>query len=93
MPCLAALPAPHAFLPAMTVPASRPDLTPLLRFPPLLQLSIRDGLEITKLFPAENKPEYREQLKADGRVSLGCLWGWSLCYRSPENQVSPSETS
>ena len=35
----------------------------------VLQLSIRDGLEITKLFPAENKPEYREQLNSSGMVS------------------------
>lgn len=37
----------------------------------LVPLSIRDGLEITKLFPAENKAEYRETLKSSGMFGEG----------------------
>ncbi len=41
-----------------------------------LQLSIRDGLEITKLFPAENKTDYREQLRSSGMVSFTPCKPW-----------------
>ncbi|KAI7844622.1 hypothetical protein COHA_001712 [Chlorella ohadii] len=37
----------------------------------LVPLSIRDGLEITKLFPAENKTDYREQLRSSGMFGDG----------------------
>lgn len=41
----------------------------------IVPLSFRDALEVTKLFPAENKPDYRAQLKASGMVSAGLALG------------------
>lgn len=31
--------------------------------------ALRDALEVTKLFPAANKPDYRQQLNSSGMVS------------------------
>jgi hypothetical protein len=56
------------------IPPHHPEATTAseaYRFEELVPPSIRDALEITKLFPAENKPEYREQLRSSGMVRRG----------------------
>lgn len=40
----------------------------------IVPLSFRDALEVTKLFPAENKPDYRAQLKASGMFGAGYVF-------------------
>ena len=41
---------------------------PACRAEEIVPLAVRDGLEITKLFPAENKPDYKEQLRGSCMV-------------------------
>ncbi|KAL4431581.1 hypothetical protein ABPG77_001423, partial [Micractinium sp. CCAP 211/92] len=37
----------------------------------LVPLAVRDALEVTKLFPAANKPDYRETLRSSGMFGEG----------------------
>ncbi|PRW60044.1 DNA-directed RNA polymerase I subunit RPA49 [Chlorella sorokiniana] len=76
------------------IPPHHPEATSAeeaYRADDLVPLSIRDSLEITKLFPAEDKPEYREQLKADGRFGAGYVLSRLAVLRTAGSQEQREE--
>lgn len=61
------------------IPPHHPEATSAdgaYRSDELVPLALRDALEVTKLFPAENNAEYREQLRSTGMVSGGVERHW-----------------
>eukprot|EP00887_Chlorella_sp_A99_P006690 scaffold3.g6690.t1 len=64
----------QASLAQRNIPPHHPEATTAeeaYREDEIVPASVRDALEITKLFPAENKPEYREQLDKSGQFGAG----------------------